>query len=153
MNYLVKQLKQKQPQSIVEALGPTLIENLHVRYAPNEWPDLLVPVPLHWFGRLGRGFNQAQVLSDYLAQQTGCPSRALLRRKYRSGAQKSLDRRKRLHGIKGVFSCTTSLQGQRLAIVDDVVTTGATAMEVARCLLAAGAANVDLWALARTPKP
>ncbi len=71
--------------------------------------------------------------------------------------QAELTRTQRLHNLQGAFDVPASkrpaVQGRHLALVDDVMTTGATAQEAARALLAAGAARVDLWVVARTPAP
>ena len=69
------------------------------------------------------------------------------------GAQKHQSRTSRFHNLKGAFEVEQSLEGKRIILVDDVVTTAATAAEASRCLLLAGAADVVIAALARTPDP
>lgn len=121
---------------------------------PQAWPELLVPVPMHWSRRLHRGFNQTELLAADLGRQLGLPAarRALVRRR-RTPPQPGLSRRQRAHNLRG--ACTVRqphrLAGRRVALVDDVVTTAATARTLARLLIEAGASGVELWALARTP--
>ena len=81
------------------------------------------------------------------------PVRSLVSHKGRAKPQKTLDRKTRFANLRDVFECSASLQGETVAVVDDVITTGATAILMSQCLLKAGAAEVHIWALARTPKP
>lgn len=140
------------------ALG--LAEALHERAqaADMPCPDLFAPVPLSARRLADRGYDQAWELARRLAPRAGRPGwPRLLQRRFDSRAQSSLDRQERLSNLRGAFVVAASAQalvpGARIGLVDDVMTTGATAHEAARTLLAAGAARVDLWLLARTPAP
>lgn len=151
---LILQFKDHQPRTLGRALLPLMLESLGRIYGTaNPWPHLLVPVPCHWRTRLRRGFNQAHVLADMLAGATGIPVKPLLQRRGAARPQKTLDRKTRLTNLKQTFFCDARLKGECVALVDDVITTGATAELISRCLLQAGAAEVHVWALARTPKP
>lgn len=125
-------------------------------------PEVLVPVPLHWFRQWSRGFNQAELLarslSEGLTQGRGgsagaFPVELLLRRGRRTGTQTRLDRQGRLGNIQGAFElrrgAARRLQGRRVLLVDDVLTTGATLDACARVLLSGGAASVRALAVAR----
>jgi predicted amidophosphoribosyltransferase len=68
-------------------------------------------------------------------------------------SQHELDRRRRLANLRGAFACARRFHGEHVAIVDDVVTTGATSETLARVLKETGAARVSVWAVARTPAP
>lgn len=120
--------------------------------------DLLVPVPLHWRREWQRGYNQAALLGTALVQRQpalaprGSAPR-LLRRTRATPPQQRLDARARRRNLDGVFTATGPCDSLNIALVDDVLTTGATAGAAARALLAAGAGRVDLWCLARTPSP
>jgi ComF family protein len=114
-------------------------------------PDLLVPVPLT-LGRLAwRGHNQAVALAVPLAARLGVPlARAGARRTRRTPSQRGLRRAERQHNLTGVFAIRRDVAGLRVGIVDDVLTTGATAAELSRALLAAGALEVHVFCAART---
>ncbi len=129
----------------------TLSEQLILRI--DELPDLIVPTPIHWSRRITRGFNQSQLLARHLSFRLKRPARAVLTKRTRTVAQKSLSRTKRLKNLKSSFECKGDIRGKHIALVDDVVTTGATAEVLARLLKNHGAARVDIWALARTPSP
>lgn len=121
-------------------------------------PWRIVPVPLSCERLSRRGYNQAWELARRLARRLGLQARAdVLARAVDLPGQAEQDRSARLHRLRGVFQVPANarpwLAGQRVALVDDVLTTGATAAEAARTLLAAGAAEVQVWAFARTPPP
>jgi len=117
----------------------------------NERPEALIPAPMHWFRRWQRGFNQAQDIAEHLGTYLDIPVAAnVVRRKKRAKAQRELGRAGRLRNLDGVFEICGPVP-QRVAIVDDVVTTGVTARVLARTLADAGATDIQVWALARTP--
>lgn len=114
-------------------------------------PDLIVPMPLHPARLRERGFNQALELARPVASRT----RASLvtdacERVKDTPPQASLPWKEREKNIRGAFACAVDLSGKRIALVDDVMTTGHTLNEVARVLRQAGAARVDCWVVART---
>ena len=117
-------------------------------------PDALVPVPLHWSRTLRRGFNPAAELAVPLAKSMQC--RLLLsplRRNRATVAQSGLDAAERRKNLRGAFRWhSPSPPPQHVVLIDDVVTTGATATECARVLLRSGAKRVDVWAIARAVK-
>ena len=116
--------------------------------------DLILPMPLHPRRLAERGFNQAVELARPLARARELPLGLAVVRKLRDiPAQAGLDREARLRNPRGVFECGVSLQGQRVIVVDDVMTTGATLGELARTLKRQGASWVGNLVVARTPAP
>ncbi|MBB3062629.1 ComF family protein [Microbulbifer rhizosphaerae] len=122
----------------------------HIR--PNERPDLLVPIPLHWRRYLTRGYNQAQLLASEFGRQWNIPVKPRLLHKHTAtGTQQQLKRGQRLRNLRDSFRVRGTPVGLHIGLVDDVITTGATLEAAARCLLEVGAARVSTFALARTP--
>jgi ComF family protein len=121
-----------------------------------EWqaPDLIIPTPMHWMRRWKRGFNQADIVARSLSRQLEIPlADRLITRRNRTPSQQGLNREQRQRNLRNAFTITTPalVAGKRIALVDDVVTTTATMRELSRLLRKAGAADVQVWALARTP--
>jgi len=113
-------------------------------------PELVVPVPLHRHRLRDRGYNQALQLARQVGRQIKAPvAPDLLRRVRDTATQQGLDAVARRSNLRDAFAVTQPLSGQRLLLVDDVLTTGTTARECARVLLAAGAAGVEVAVLAR----
>lgn len=130
-------------------LGETMAAQLAQRAAT--LPDLLLPVPLHP-GRLRRrGYNQALELTRVLAHRLAidCDPRAACRLRATADqiGQSAAARRRNL---RGVFSVAPRVAGRRVALVDDVMTTGSTLAELTRCCRKAGAASIEVWVAART---
>lgn len=138
-------------------LGELLAQSLQHRFDEGlKRPDALVPVPLARKRLRERGFNQAAMLSHWLHERLQIPCHEhLLQRTHHTPAQQALDAKARRHNLRKAFALTAGAQvtGRHLALVDDVLTTGATARSLARLLIKAGAARVDVYCLARTPKP
>ncbi len=116
--------------------------------------DALVAVPLHRTRLRERGYNQAQEIARTLGRSLRLPAleRGIARRAP-TPTQTGQSARLRQTGVAQAFSVTRDLHGQRIAIVDDVVTTGATVNALAAELRAAGAARCVVFAVARTPEP
>lgn len=112
--------------------------------------DGIVPVPLHDARLRERGFNQAEELARQVATFAGAPVlRDACRRVVATAPQAGLTARQRYRNLAGAFVTGGKLDGRRLAIVDDVLTTGTTAAAVADALLGAGVLEVEVWAVAR----
>ena len=114
--------------------------------------DAITPVPLHARRLWTRRFNQAAALGREIARRAGKPFEpALLRRIKATRSQVGLSREQRVQNMQGAFRAAPAalVQGRRIALVDDVLTSGATANAAARALLRAGAAQVDLIVFAR----
>jgi ComF family protein len=116
--------------------------------------DIIAPVPLHWRRLFGRRHNQSALLARRVAQSSGARLIADLARRTRATRpQTGLSGDARGRNVRGAFRAARrhrgALAGARVLLVDDVITTGATAAAVARALLAGGAAAVDVLVFAR----
>jgi len=131
----------------------------HLSHAYDEGlprPQALLPVPLARKRQRRRGFNQAQMLADWLGASLKLPvQHDWLQRRVDTPAQQGLDAATRKRNLRQAFSLElqAKVAGAHLALVDDVLTTGATAGVLAHLLRRAGALRVDVYCLARTPRP
>lgn len=99
-----------------------------------------------------RGYNQSQLIAQYLASQVKRPLKSVLQKQTRTPAQKGLTRQQRQKNLQSSFACKQKVEGKHIALIDDVMTTGATAEAASHLLKRHGAKRVDIWTLARTPK-
>lgn len=132
---------------LAELLAHHLLDRCHI------WPDLLLPVPMHPIDEALRGFNQAELLAELLSKklQIRCDSKQL-RKTQRRVKQMTLNASARQKNLQGAFGVSGELP-KNVALIDDVMTTGATADEIAGVLKNHGASHVQVWVLARTPEP
>ncbi len=116
-------------------------------------PDIIIPMPLAKRRLAARGFNQSALLARDIGKQLGVKveSRGLVRVRD-TPPQAGLDREARLANMKDAFDCGQDLAGLRIAIVDDVMTTGATMSDAARALKKQGVSHVEAWVIARASK-
>jgi len=133
-------------------LAPALSERVGALPPELHASDLLIPVPLHPKRLRQRGFNQAGRLATALGHRLGLPvlDHALVRSR-NSASQVGLSRTQRLANMRGAFALVdaTAVEGRRILLIDDVMTTGATVDACARALMGAGATRVCVWAMAR----
>jgi ComF family protein len=116
------------------------------------WANVVVPVPLHWWRRWQRGYNQSETLAWALARCLGVPCQPRwLRRNRNTPFQTAQTAAGRKSNVAGAFAVRSpaKLKGKAVLLVDDVMTTGSTANEAARALRGAGAASVAVAVLAR----
>lgn len=115
--------------------------------------DLLLPVPLHTSRLRQRGFNQSAELAHWLNRHSKIPWRAdVLARQQPGEDQRGASRKQRQKQVRQVFAIKATHIPKRIALVDDVVTTGATARTIAKLLRKSGVEYIEVWAVARTPK-
>jgi ComF family protein len=129
-----------------------------VRDKCNEKPACILPVPLHRWRHFSRTFNQADLLARQTGKALGIPVyNSILWRSRRTRAHSGLDAAMRKSNIKGAFACKIPIRKEHdcrhVALVDDVMTTGATLAECTRALKKAGAGRVSIWVAARAPEP
>ncbi len=118
--------------------------------AGSERPDCIVPVPLHPARLKERGFNQAAELARPVGKKLKIPVRLDLCERVRAtDVQSKLDAAERKKNLRDAFAVKRSVDGKHLAILDDVVTTGATVDSLTRTLRDAGAVKVSVWCVAR----
>ena len=148
LDYLLLGLKFGERLVVARSLGGLMLERLASQIV--DTPELLMPVPLHPSRLRERGFTQSLELARPLARRLGLPLDVqACRRQRNTPPQAELSARHRQRNIKGAFVTQGRLDGCRIAIIDDVMTTGSTVREMARTLLAAGAAEVQVWVCAR----
>ena len=114
-------------------------------------PDVIIPMPLHQQRLQERGFNQAVEIAKVISKQLGLTldTKSCIRVKL-APPQVSLPLKQRVKNMRGAFNCNSSMHGKRVALVDDVMTTGASLNELAKTVKSAGAAHVECWVVART---
>jgi ComF family protein len=114
-------------------------------------PDLIVPMPLHPSRLKERGFNQAVEIGRVLSRRLNIPlDNGLAKRMRATPPQANLAFKERHRNVRGVFSCEPRLAGMRIALLDDVMTTGASLNALAQAAKQTGAARVECWVVART---
>jgi ComF family protein len=148
---IIHRYKYKRAMWFEPLLAEWLISRAKPELQKQEW-DGLVPVPLHRTKQREREFNQAERLAKRLSQAIGIPvNQRWLRRVAPTRTQTLLSREERMANVRNAFAlrCSEGLEGQRLVLIDDVLTTGATTSACARALLAGGAGDVCVWTVAR----
>lgn len=149
IDQLVQALKYQSDIALARPLGSWLGHAV----VESEKPDCLIAMPLHTQRQQERGFNQSVLLARQVHTITGIPLRLDIAQRCRyTQPQAQLPWRDRHKLIRGAFAVDQDLTGLHIAIVDDVMTTGASLNELARTLVSAGARRVDCWVLARTMK-
>lgn len=150
VDLLVQGLKYRGQLACARPLALLLAEALDAE----PYPDLVLPMPLSAARLAERGFNQAQEIARLLGAEFGVRGDPEVCRRLRDGAaQASLPWKRRAANVRNAYACDRNLEGLRVAVVDDVLTTGATLNEVAVTLKRHGAREVSGWIAARTPRP
>lgn len=136
----------------VKTMANPLVELLAAALPRQEQFDAIVPVPLHWRKRWQRGFNQSELLARGIARKWGLPVVRALRRLRYTSSQTGLSNTARRKNVASVFAASRELNGKRILLIDDVLTTGSTAAACARVLRRSGAAGVTLLTVARADR-
>jgi ComF family protein len=146
---LVHALKFRGELALAPFLAGLLLKQLNL-----EKVHFVIPVPLSAERLRSRGYNQAVEIARPLARAARAPLEVdLCVRNRDTPAQTDLPLAERVRNVRGAFQCRRALPGASVAVVDDVMTTGASLDEIAATLKRAGAARVVNWVLARTPEP
>ncbi len=150
---VILRMKQRRHTPLSQAIAHLFARHIQPIVAPWQ-PSLLVPTPMHWRRRWVRGVNSPEILARALGRRLGVSveDRLVITHR-RTRLQTELSPTARKTNVQGAFRVRTSaqLQGARVLLVDDVLTTGATAGEIAKMLKQAGASAVWAAVLARTP--
>jgi ComF family protein len=149
-DWLIGHLKFRAHLAHGRVLGSLLGDHLADLAGPR--PELIVPMPLHRARLRERGFNQAVELARPVGRRLGVPLALDLIERVRPGRPQSALQRSRRHAnVRGAFALRRPLDAWHIAVVDDVMTTGASAGELAATLRHAGAERIEVWVVARTP--
>jgi ComF family protein len=147
-DHLIRGLKFRGERVYARVLGRLLGDAIRALRQP--MPERIVPVPLHRERYRQRGFNQAHEIARYAAERLKVPIDARhLVRKVATREQSGLSLIERRANVRGAFEVLRPLEATRVALVDDVLTTGSTALAAASALSKAGVSEVELWAVAR----
>ena len=151
VNHFIRAVKFRGERVFARVLGELLAREHRSRGW--ELPGCIVPMPLHMPRLRERGFNQSLEIARFAAASLGArvDSRSLVRR-LATREQSGLSLEARRKNVRGAFEVVQPLPRGRIALLDDVVTTGSTAMAAIEALRAAGAREVELWAIARVEK-
>lgn len=142
---LIQAVKFSEQLALVAQLADALAQQIDSR------PDAIIAMPLHPLRLRERGFNQSLLLAQRLACQLDIPLlRDACERTRNTAPQSSLHWQERGKNMRKAFACTADLNGKHIAIVDDVMTSGASIEELARTLRQAGAEQISAWVVART---
>ncbi len=152
VNLIVHAFKFKDELGYISPITDVLWEHVSQRYENESMPQVLIPVPLHIKRLRQRGYNQAELIAKRLSSRSKIPllKNAVKRIRYLR-PQQGLARDGRYKNIRRSFSIVDNIACQHVALIDDVVTTGATVAEITRVLKQSGVKRVDVWCLARTP--
>ncbi len=147
MRYLITQLKFAQQYKNARLLGTLLAKHIA---NTSQRPECLLPIPLHLNRYRQRGFNQSIEIAQHLAKQLQIPLDLHSCVRIRDTTQQSnLPAKQRLKNTLHAFSIVKPLGLEHVAIIDDVLTTGATASALALALKQKGVSRVDVWVCAR----
>ena len=148
---LIHRFKYNRKVHLRHVLGDWLEETLADPRLQTPPCDALVPVPLHPARQRERGFNQARILAEGLAQRSGIPLSDCMQRTRYTTTQTVFDREERMENLRGAFRMRQhhSVRNLHLLLVDDLFTTGSTVNECASVLMEAGAASVRVATVAR----
>lgn len=148
VDHFIRELKFHRQLGLARLLG----EHLAERLANEPRPDRIIPVPLHRARLRERGYNQALEIARPVARALGVPLdfRSLVRVRA-TAPQTGMTVKARRKNLRGAFEVRneTAVRNRRVALVDDVMTTGSTVQAAAQCLRASGASAVCIWIIAR----
>jgi ComF family protein len=155
LRYIILRLKNSNGETLAEQVGALWAKCAEARLRQIA-PDVVIPIPLHWWRRWKRGYNQSEALAIMLASRLKLPCRpGWLRRVRHTSQQTSQTPTERKENVRGAFRARSmaKLRGKKVLLVDDVLTTGSTCHDAALALREAGASQVVVAVLARSLNP
>jgi ComF family protein len=148
-SHLIRQLKYNQKTSVAHVMAYLLAE--HLEHHREVLPEVIIPMPIHRNRLYRRGFNQTMEIAKYLGALLDIPvDYKSCQRTRHTESQTGLSNRGRRENVRGAFRMLREVPYQHVAILDDVLTTGASAEELTRVLKSAGVAHVEVWCCVRT---
>jgi len=149
IDQLISRMKYSSQIHYIPLLCEYLIYEIRAQYQEHKLPSCIIAMPLHPKKLSSRGFNQAHLIAKQISKSTGINIISQgIRRIKNTQAQSGLDSLERHRNVKRAFEIKQSLP-EHVAIVDDVVTTGMTVSELAKCAKKQGAKQIDVWCIAR----
>jgi len=152
VNRLLHRLKYAGALALADWAASAWLDRFAGEIAQGARPDVVLAIPLTATRQRERGFNQAQEIARRIARALAIPMAGDLERVRDTAAQAALPWSVRKTNLRDAFRCTRAVAGKSCALIDDVMTTGATVREAARALRRAGATSVSVWVIARTLK-
>lgn len=151
---VVLRMKRQQGEPLAQAMG-RLMTKVRGELLRECKADLVVPVPMHWSRRLSRAVNSPEAVAKCLAGDLGIPMERILRRTRKTKPQRDLHVKERFRNLRGALAVRRgyALEGRRVLLVDDILTTGATGSTAAEAMKRAGASAVAVAILARAEGP
>ena len=149
IDQLVQSLKYHEQLALAKIFAEMLLQQID----PTNLPDCIIPMPLHPAKLRSRGFNQAQLIAAPVARTLCIPLLTHACHRLRdTPSQTSLPWKERSKNVRGAFGCDMDLSGKHVALVDDVLTTGASLNELARAINKQGTCEISAWVVARAVK-
>lgn len=162
INQIIRRIKYSKQRYWIKPLALSLLKEIKIASLHSNhfnWPDILIPIPMHKSKTKIREFNQADLIAQFLSKELAIPlAKKIILKTKTTETQAQLNKKERMKNLEGSLSISTKiskngfLKGKHLALVDDVMTTKATCELASKLLLESGAKQVDVWCLARTPK-
>jgi ComF family protein len=152
LSAIIQGMKFRGRRNLAGLLAPLLADAFYESWGREEF-DFVAPVPLHTKRKRERGYNQSELLARCLARQIAVPFKHNMLVRVRSTLpQVGLSDSQRQANVKGAFRCAdpSHISKRRVLLIDDVMTTGATAASAARTLLEGGALRISVLTVART---
>lgn len=147
VDQLIQAMKFREQLALADAFALHFAQHC----TPATLPDLLIPMPLHPAKLRSRGFNQSLLFASGLSRRLHIPLLQTACRRVRdTPPQSGLPWDQRRKNVRNAFECASEVQGKHVALVDDVLTTGASMNALAKAVRKQGAREIDVWVIART---